>query len=88
VRAKPGDSRDGPDRTLTIFKALDNHRIGVVLLAGLAVDKSQQRNGLLRSLPFDALTRAGAAADIIGVRTVLVRPIDEPAGRFYLHFAF
>ena len=71
-----------------IAKGLANHPIGVVLLARLAVDKSQQGKGLGKALLFDALSRIEEAADIVGVRAVLVHAIDDAARRFYLHFEF
>lgn len=71
-----------------IAKGLADHPIGVVLLARLAVDRIQQGKGLGKALLFDALTRIEEAADIVGVRAVLVHAIDEPAWRFYLHFGF
>jgi GNAT superfamily N-acetyltransferase len=77
--------RESPQR---IAKGLANHPIGVVLLARLAVDQSQRGKGLGKALLFDALSRIEEAADIIGVRAVLVHAIDESARRFYLHFGF
>jgi GNAT superfamily N-acetyltransferase len=71
-----------------IAKGLANHPIGVVLLARLAVDRTQQGKGLRKALLFDALSRIEEAADIVGVRAVLVHAIDEAARRFYLHFEF
>ncbi|WP_321475259.1 GNAT family N-acetyltransferase [uncultured Paludibaculum sp.] len=71
-----------------VAKGLANHPIGVVLLARLAVDHSQQGKGLGKALLFDALSRIANAADIVGVRAVLVHAIDEAARRFYLHFGF
>lgn len=71
-----------------IAKGLANHPIGVVLLARLAVDRSQQGKGLGKALLFDALSRIEEAADIVGVRAVLVHAIDDTARRFYLHFGF
>ena len=76
---------ESPER---IAKGLANHPIGVVLLARLAVDQTQQGKGLGKALLFDALSRVEAAADIVGVRAVLVHAIDEAARRFYLHFDF
>ncbi|MBL8239849.1 MAG: GNAT family N-acetyltransferase [Bryobacterales bacterium] len=71
-----------------IAKGLANHPIGVVLLARLAVDRSQQGKGLGKALLFDALSRVEEAADIVGVRAVLVHAIDDAARRFYRHFEF
>jgi hypothetical protein len=44
--------------------------------------------GLAKALLFDALSRIEEAADIVGVRAVLVHAIDDAARRFYLHFGF
>lgn len=71
-----------------IAKGLANHPIGVVLLARLAVDRTRQGKGLGKALLFDALSRVEEAADIVGVRAVLVHAINDAARRFYLHFGF
>ena len=71
-----------------IAKGLANHPIGIVLLARLAVDTSQQGKGLGKALLFDALSRIEEAADIVAVRAVMVHAIDEAARRFYEHFEF
>jgi GNAT superfamily N-acetyltransferase len=71
-----------------IAKGLANHPIGIVLLARLAVDRTQQGRGLGKALLFDALTRIREAADIVAVRAVMVHAIDEAARRFYEYFGF
>ena len=71
-----------------IAKGLANHPIGIVLLARLAVDRTQQGRGLGKALLFDGLTRIQEAADIVAVRAVMVHAIDEAARRFYEHFGF
>ena len=76
---------DAPER---IAKGLANHPIGVVLLARLAIDQSEKGQGLGKALLKDALLRIAQAADLIGVRAVLVHAIDENAKRFYQHFNF
>jgi GNAT superfamily N-acetyltransferase len=76
---------ESPER---IAKGLANHPIGVVLLARLAVDRAQQGRGLGKALLFDALTRIEKAADIVGVRAVMVHAVDRAARRFYEHFEF
>src|ERR1017187_5404021 len=63
-------------------------RFGIVLLARLAVDRSQQGKGLGKALLFDALTRIAEAADIVAVRAVMVHAIDQAARGFYEHFEF
>jgi GNAT superfamily N-acetyltransferase len=62
--------------------------IPVVLLARLAVDKSEQGQGLGKALLKDALGRAYAGAEIIGGRAVLVHSIDHQAADFYTRFGF
>ena len=76
---------ESPER---IAKGLANHPVGVILLARLAVDHTQQGKGLGKALLFDAVERTEEAADIIGVRAVLVHAIDDAARRFYEHFNF
>jgi GNAT superfamily N-acetyltransferase len=77
--------RESPER---IARGLARHPIGVVLLARLAVDNAHQGKGLGKALLFDALKRIEEAADIIGIRAVLVSAIDDSARRFYEHFDF
>jgi GNAT superfamily N-acetyltransferase len=62
--------------------------IGVILLARLAVDRSEQGQGLGAALLKDALLRCAQAADIIGARAVLVHAIDAEARKFYEYFGF
>lgn len=76
---------EAPER---IAQGIANHPIGVVLLARLAVDKSQQGKGLGKALLRDALGRIAQAADVVGVRSVLVHAIDDAARKFYLHHGF
>lgn len=76
---------DAPQR---VGKGLANHPISVIILARLAVDKTEQGSGLGKSLLRDALLRIIDAADIIGGRAVLVHAKDKPAKSFYEHFGF
>jgi GNAT superfamily N-acetyltransferase len=76
---------DAPER---ITKGLANHPIGVILLARLAIDQSEKGHGLGKALLKDALLRTAQAAEIVGVRALLVHAIDEEARQFYLHFNF
>jgi GNAT superfamily N-acetyltransferase len=71
-----------------IAKGLANHPIGVILLARLAVDRSEHGKGLGKVLLVDALSRAMSAADAIGARAILVHAIDEEAVAFYERFGF
>jgi GNAT superfamily N-acetyltransferase len=54
----------------------------------LAVHKDEQGTGLGRALLKDALSRMERAADILGIRAVLVHAIDQQARAFYEKFEF
>ena len=71
-----------------IAKGLAKHPFGVILLARLAVDRSEHGAGLGKALLADALTRALTAAEVIGARAILVHAIDEEATSFYKKFGF
>ena len=71
-----------------ISKGLANHPIPVVLLARLAVDRTAQGAGLGAALLKDALLRIQGAADVVGIRAVLVHAIDQEARAFYARFDF
>lgn len=62
--------------------------IPVMLLARLAIDVHWQGRGLGRSLLRDAVLRTLQAADIVGIRALLVHAISEDAKRFYQYFGF
>jgi len=65
-----------------------DYPIPVVLLARLAVDRSEQGRGLGSALLKDAFYRIASAAEIAGARAVLVHAIDAEAKTFYEHFNF
>jgi GNAT superfamily N-acetyltransferase len=71
-----------------IKKGLARRPVPVILLVRLAVDRSWQGKGLGAALLLDALRRTLSAADIVGIRAVLVHAQDEVAKRFYEHFDF
>jgi len=62
--------------------------IPVILLSRLAIDRKEQGKGLGKHLLRDAITRAVHAADLIGVRAMLVHALHEEARAFYTHFEF
>jgi GNAT superfamily N-acetyltransferase len=62
--------------------------IPAILLARLAIDKSEQGRGLGKALLKDALSRCLNAANEIGARVVLVHAIDKEARNFYSKFGF
>lgn len=74
--------------TARVAKGLARHAIGVILLARLAVDRTEQGRGLGKALLKDALLRIAGAADTVGARAVLVHAIDDGARSFYEHFGF
>jgi GNAT superfamily N-acetyltransferase len=76
---------EAPER---IAHGVANHPVGVILIARLAVDRREQGKGLGKALLRDALARIAQAADVVGVRAVLVHAIDDPARSFYLHHGF
>ncbi len=77
--------REAPER---IAKGLGNYPIGVILLARLAIDQTEQGSGLGKALLKDALLRSAQASDAISARAVLVHAIDSEARAFYEHFGF
>jgi GNAT superfamily N-acetyltransferase len=71
-----------------VKKGLARHPIPVMILARLAIDQSMQGRGLGQGLLKDALTRTVHAADIAGLRAMLVHAKDDSARAFYEHFNF
>jgi GNAT superfamily N-acetyltransferase len=76
---------DAPER---LTKGLAHHPVPIMLLARLAVAASWQGRGVGAGLLKDAMGRTLAAADIAGVRAILVHAKDEAARRFYERFDF
>jgi predicted N-acetyltransferase YhbS len=62
--------------------------IPAVLLGRLAVDHKEQGHGLGRYLVRDAIIRTLWAAEVIGVRALLVHAASEDVRRFYLRLDF
>jgi len=71
-----------------VAKGVPNHPVPVVLLARLAVDQRFQGKGVGKALLKDALARTLAAADVVGIRALLVHAKDQEAARFYSQFGF
>lgn len=62
--------------------------VPVVLLARLAIDKSEQGKHLGGHLLVDALRRCVRGGKEFGARAVVVDAIDDQAANFYRHFDF
>lgn len=62
--------------------------IPVCLIARLAVDRESQGRSLGAGLLLDALRRAVGAAELVGIRAVVVHALDDTAAAFYEHFSF
>ena len=71
---------DAPHR---VGKGLARHPVPVMLLARLAVDRTEQGRGLGKALVRDALLRTAEAADIAGIRALLVHAKDDEAQAWY-----
>jgi len=71
-----------------VVKGAPQRPVPVMLLARLAVNASHQGLGLGRALLKDALVRTARAADIAGIRALLVHAKDEPARDWYLQWEF
>ncbi|HTU92224.1 MAG TPA: GNAT family N-acetyltransferase [Gemmataceae bacterium] len=76
------------DTPLRVAKGLGNYPVPIILLARLAVDRSEQGKGLGAALLKDAILRAAQAAEIVGCRALLVHAKDQAARTFYRKFGF
>jgi predicted N-acetyltransferase YhbS len=73
---------------LPVKAGLARHPIPVILLARLAVDVSEKGKGLGAGLLKDALLRTLQAAEIAGLRAMLVHAKDDAAKTFYQKYGF
>ncbi len=62
--------------------------VPVAILGRLAIDKSYQNKGLGVALLQDAVIRTAQAADILGIRGLLVHALSDDAKAFYQHHGF
>jgi GNAT superfamily N-acetyltransferase len=76
---------DAPDR---LKKGLARHPVPIMVLARLAVSDGAQGRGIGAGLLKNAMLRTIQAADIAGIRALVVHAKDENARRFYEHFGF
>lgn len=71
-----------------IKEGLGRYPISVMVLARLAIDKTEQGKGLGEGLLLDALTRTLQASEIAGLRAMLVHAKNEKAKQFYQKYGF
>jgi len=76
------------DAPAKLVRGLPAYPIGMVLLARLAVDRSEQGQGIGGLLLSEALRKAVAAGEAAAARFVVVDPIDDKAAKFYAHYGF
>lgn len=71
-----------------VTQGIAQHPVPTMLLARLAMDRQHQGAGLGKALLKDALLRTAQAADIAGIRALLVHAKDESARQWYLRWEF
>lgn len=82
-------SVDPPGHSTRLTAGLPPERaVPVILLARLAIDRSERGTGLGSDLFRDALIRSIASADSIGGRAVLVHAKHEEGAAFYRRHGF
>ncbi|MFI5259767.1 MAG: N-acetyltransferase [Candidatus Limnocylindrales bacterium] len=69
------------------LKGAGRGEIPAILLTRLTVDTRSQGRGLGKALVSDALRRVVEAADVVGVRVLLIHAESPAARDFYLHLA-
>ncbi len=79
------EPRDATERAV---KGQGAQAIPAVLIGRFAVASSEQGQGLGSALLVEALRKAAAAADTIGVRIVLVDALSDGAKGFYVRHGF
>jgi len=82
------DAASYDDAAERLAKGLPRHPIPVLVIARLAVDREFQGRGLGAALLCDATRRALAAAEVAGIRGVVVHAKNQQATAFYRHFGF
>jgi len=75
------------DASPRLMQGAGRYHQPVVILTRLGVDRAAQGVGLGRALVVDALRRIAAAAEVIGVRAVLIHCETDTARDFYLRLA-
>jgi GNAT superfamily N-acetyltransferase len=76
------------DAPAGLVRGLPGYPVGMVLIARLAVENSEQRAGLGTRLLADALRMAVLAGESVAARLIVVDAINERAATFYRHHGF
>ncbi len=76
------------DAPAKLVRGLPAYPVGMVLLARLAIDRSEQGAGLGGLLLAEALRKAIDAGEAAAARLVVVDAIDDDAVAFYQHHGF
>lgn len=76
---------EGPAK---LVRGMPAYPVGMVLLARLAVDRSEQGKGIGATLLAEALRKAAAAGEVAAARLVVVDAVDEIAAAFYERYGF
>ncbi len=71
-----------------LAKGLAHHPVPIMILARLAVHRDWHGKGVGAGLLKDAMLRTAQAAEIAGIRALIVHAKDDAARRFYTHFGF
>jgi GNAT superfamily N-acetyltransferase len=71
-----------------LAKGLAQHPVPIMILARLAVHRNWHGKGIGAGLLKDAILRTVQAADIAGIRALIVHAKDDTARSFYSHFSF
>jgi GNAT superfamily N-acetyltransferase len=80
-------SLEPAEATPRLLRGAGHSAIPAILLARLGVDRRAQGKGLGRALVRDALLRVAQAADVVGVRALLIHAESSRARDFYLGLA-
>jgi GNAT superfamily N-acetyltransferase len=76
------------DATERAAKGQGSQEVLAILVARFAVATSEQRRGIGRAMLLEALARCAQAAEIVGVRVVLVHAKDDGPRAFYANHDF
>ncbi len=76
------------DATARLTKGMARHAVPVMLLARLAIATGYQGKGLGSGMLKDALVRTLQAADLAGIRALVVHAKDDQASGFYERYGF